>query len=443
MSNYKFSFYNEIFSENDSVYIYNYITGGLGELDDTTAKTYVACKGDEDLFLEEILQNSELKKMFIDGGMIIDKNLNELEYLKFLHYSNRFANNNCFTLTLLPTNACNCRCAYCFEKEYNYKNGLMSEKVQNEVINLVDKNLHENGKLELMWFGGEPLIGIDVIREIHRKLRLLKEKKNIYISSGMVSNGVLLTPQISKELVEIGISKIQITLDGPKRIHDTRRKLQNGKGTFDDIVKNISDADKKLEITVRVNVDKQNFEFMEELLEELVSKGLNEMENISLYFGMVKDYSGGSYNCNIYYSTKEYAEKENKLHALAEQKGFLVDLLPRENIVNCGALFPNTLVVEADGTLQKCWNTVGDKTKSIGNLLENEENMANPNLMKWLGWNPLEKEKCLGCKKLPLCFGGCPYFSIYNSDEYYMYECNPIALNSLDRIKTVARTGSK
>ena len=78
MSNYKFSFYNEIFSENDSVYIYNYITGGLGELDDTTAKTYVACKGDEDLFLEEILQNSELKKMFIDGGMIIDKNLMNL-----------------------------------------------------------------------------------------------------------------------------------------------------------------------------------------------------------------------------------------------------------------------------------------------------------------------------------------------------------------------------
>ena len=62
MSNYKFSFYNEIFSENDSVYIYNYITGGLGELDDTTAKTYVACKGDEDLFLERNSAEFGIKK---------------------------------------------------------------------------------------------------------------------------------------------------------------------------------------------------------------------------------------------------------------------------------------------------------------------------------------------------------------------------------------------
>ncbi len=46
-------------------------------------------------------------------------------------------------------------------------------------------------------------------------------------------------------------------------------------------------------------------------------------------------------------------------------------------------------------------------------------------------------------KKLPLCFGGCPYFSIYKSDEHYMYECNPITLNSLDRVKAVARTSSK
>lgn len=68
MSDYRFSFYNEIFTENNTVYIYNYITGGLGELDDDAAKIYAACKENEDLFLEEILKNAELKKMFIDGG---------------------------------------------------------------------------------------------------------------------------------------------------------------------------------------------------------------------------------------------------------------------------------------------------------------------------------------------------------------------------------------
>ena len=89
-----------------------------------------------------------------------------------------------------------------------------------------------------MWFGGEPLIGIDVIREIHRKTSFVKGKKEyLYFIWKWFQMEFLLTPQISKELVEIGISKIQITLDGPKRIHDTRRKLQNGKGTFDDIVK--------------------------------------------------------------------------------------------------------------------------------------------------------------------------------------------------------------
>lgn len=439
MKEYKFSYYNEIFTVDKKVYIYNYITGGLGELDEQAVKLYKKCN-DKGMFLKGILDTPSLKEELIKGGMLIDKEMDEFEYLKYLHYSGRYADSNCFTLTLLPTNACNCRCPYCFEREYNYKKGMMSEEIQKKVINLIDENLKENGKLDLTWFGGEPLLGFDVIENFYKEIENLKKEKNLYIHSGMVTNGVLLTNRISRKLLEFGIEKIQITLDGSKRIHNSKRKLHTGEGTFGVIINNLKEADKNLKIMLRVNVDKKNTDYMEELLDELISYGVHDMENISLYFGMIRDYSLNGYKENIFYSSEEYAAIEIMLNKMAQNKGFNLELFPHENIVNCGSIFPNTLVVEADGTLQKCWNTVGDKSKSIGNILEAESEIINTNLMKWLGWNPLKKEKCISCKKLLLCFGGCPYFGIYKSDPNYMYECNPVALNSLERIRMIVDT---
>ena len=221
---------------------------------------------------------------------------------------------------------------YCFEREYNYKKGMMSEEIQKKVINLIDENLKENGKLDLTWFGGEPLLGFDVIENFYKEIENLKKEKNLYIHSGMVTNGVLLTNRISRKLLEFGIEKIQITLDGSKRIHNSKRKLHTGEGTFGVIINNLKEADKNLKIMLRVNVDKKNTDYMEELLDELISYGVHDMENISLYFGMIRDYSLNGYKENIFYSSEEYAAIEIMLNKMAQNKGFNLELFPHENL---------------------------------------------------------------------------------------------------------------
>lgn len=443
MKEYKFSYYNEIFTMKEKLFIYNYITGGIGEFNDEVFELYKRY-GYSDELLQGILSFPELKEELIQAGMLIENGLNEIDYLRYLHYGGRFANRNCFTLTLLPTNACNCRCPYCFEKDFNYSEGFMSEQVQDKIIEMLDKSLDNNGKLELTWFGGEPLLGINVIKNFYKKINELVRQKNLQIFSSLITNGTLLTKSVSIELIHLGIEKIQVTLDGPKSLHDKKRKLISGEGTFDSIINNILNADPRLHIMLRININKENINHIEELLDELNEFLLNKRDNVSIYFGLVRDYSLEGYKGNIFFSSIEYSKLENELHKLAKAKGFRIELFPHENIANCGAIFPNTLVVEADGTLQKCWNTVGDKSKCVGNILSTEEEneIVNPNLVKWLGWNPLEKEKCLKCKKLPICFGGCPYFGIYDSDPNYAYECNPVALNSLDRIKEIVESNS-
>ena len=85
-----------------------------------------------------------------------------------------------------------------------------------------------------------------------------------------------MTNRISRKLLEFGIEKIQITLDGSKRIHNSKRKLHTGEGTFGVIINNLKEADKNLKIMLRVNVDKKNTDYMEELLDELISYGVHE-----------------------------------------------------------------------------------------------------------------------------------------------------------------------
>ena len=85
-------------------------------------------------------------------------------------------------------------------------------------------------------------------RGTFQELIELCEEKEITYSAGIITNGYLLTKENAERLKECQVGRVQITLDGPKEIHDVRRPLVNGNGTYDIIMKNIMDVKEVLQL---------------------------------------------------------------------------------------------------------------------------------------------------------------------------------------------------
>ena len=126
-------------------------------------------------------------------------------------------------LTIAVTRACNFDCSYCFEGNRTGKP--MSAEVEDQLIKFIGRFYTRD--VSLTWFGGEPLLAFDRILSIDRRVRELGKR----IIASMITNGFLLDDYKVSKLNDLNISYLQITLDGKKETHDSRRFQKNGAPT--------------------------------------------------------------------------------------------------------------------------------------------------------------------------------------------------------------------
>ncbi len=139
-------------------------------------------------------------------------------------------------------------------------------------VNYINKN--SNGrKTRVTFFGGEPLLNIKAIEKVSEKL------KNIDYEFSIVTNGSLLTENIADKLYNYGLRYVQITLDGPENVHDKRRYFDDGRGSFNIIMKNLKYAQNIFNVVLRINIDysNENENEIETLLESLKINGINNV----------------------------------------------------------------------------------------------------------------------------------------------------------------------
>lgn len=382
----------------------------------------------------------------IHGSFIVNKDLDEFALVKSKHFFSRFMNSNSLNLTLIPTRGCNFRCTYCFESDKNYPNDCMELEVMDAVIELIDTKLEENGNLVITWFGGEPLLKIDIIKKMQERMQEIVKRKKLNFYSGIITNGYLLTPKVVEELMEAGVRFSQITVDGTKKAHDKKRVLKDQTGTFERIIKNIKNANEEFQISMRISVDKENIENMREFIEYIALNGFAKRKNIHPYFAIVNDYSTGhgEGSCNCF-SIKEFAAEESELNQYAFSKGINITKRINPNIISCGSLSPQSFVVEPNGDLQKCWELVGNSKTKIGNiLLLNSQKEYISNQVKWYSWTKFDNVECKTCNILPLCMGGCPQRSL-DSDIKSGKKCSPYKYNLIKTLEFIAEkyNGSK
>jgi uncharacterized protein len=227
-------------------------------------------------------------------------------------------------------------------------------------------------------------------------------------SADIITNGYRLTADVASELVGLHVEKFQVTIDGPRRIHDQRRMLRGrGGATFDTIVANLHSVPAQAQIVLRVNVDRQNRDHLEELFFELEEQRL--LSRVLVNIAKVEDFAGLSKPPATLLSAREFAALEvDVMETAREHRWPLYVSTPSPRLAGvCQVDSVNSFVVTPTGELLKCFAELGNKGHVVGHLLKPQtwDRLAPTRLTQR---DPFDDEECRACWLLPSCLGCCP-----------------------------------
>lgn len=266
-------------------------------------------------------------------------------------------------LFILPTERCNFRCSYCYE---DFKIGTMKPSVVKGIKNLIAQRADDLSLLEISWFGGEPLLAKKVIYEISEHIESLKDAHQLEHRAGMTTNGYFLDASTFANLISLGITSFQISLDGPERSHNLSRRLANGGQTFDAIWKNLVECKREkrhfnIMLRVHFSADTLKEAF---LLTHLINKEFGSDQRFSIFFKGIEKLGGK--NDDKIQTLSKAALKE----ALDELKGASSlsthDIKADSGCYICYASKPNSLVIRANGRIAKCTVDFFSEKNDIG-----------------------------------------------------------------------------
>ena len=120
-----------------------------------------------------------LTEQLMHGRFIIEDDCDEINILKHNLLQSRYATNT-FNLTIAPTLGCNFNCIYCYEIDHS-DHSKMSQDVQDRIVNMVKYQITSNGvrRFSIIWYGGEPLLALDVIESLTERLYALCQENNV------------------------------------------------------------------------------------------------------------------------------------------------------------------------------------------------------------------------------------------------------------------------
>ncbi|MCT4643533.1 MAG: radical SAM protein [Carboxylicivirga sp.] len=385
-------------SEKYGLLLYNSISNCFWQLDEVAKQNLMSLKEEVESG-NYIPQKCDIHDNLIDAGIIsTDAHEDVISKLKLEKKTQSF-NFYDRTLLILPTTACNFDCSYCYEE--HRPNVHMTDEVEDAIFKRYFEGLEKGVKYNITWYGGEPLMGFKRMEKITQRLI----DSNIDFVSSIVTNGFLLNEGVISKLDDLRINVIQLTLDGDKETHDSRRYLLNKGGTYDKILENMKllhsySCIDSIDVMVRVNIDKQNSKKYQQLFEDLKE----QFPKFNVYPGIVTNYEECNRGC---------LTNQNKIDLIKEGLKYGKEVLPVlpdfERNSGCMADVYFSAIVGPSGEIYKCLNDVGNKEKIIDHLLD-ESKLNIKVISRYLaGIDPYADKDCLDCLHLPRCNGGCPY----------------------------------
>ncbi|SDZ34097.1 uncharacterized protein SAMN05421504_11321 [Amycolatopsis xylanica] len=279
-----------------------------------------------------------------------------------------------FGLTVLVTTKCNLACSYCFQNAELPKPGAGSPlripgstvddtKVA-DIMAFTRRRMAELDKtsVNLMLFGGEPTMYLDSC------VKLLDGCRDIGLAgAAMISNGTLLTAPAAVALENAGLQWVQITLDGDKAEHDRSRITIGGRGTFEQILRNVEEASAKtaLKWHLRVILNGDSIKGVDGLVGRLADR--LEPDKFMMTFSLVYDVGLG-YDKSMRHSA-DLGHRLAGLHRQAIDAGFTVGAPRVVDCQFCEEVGGTTgAVVNSDGSLYSCYHSAGQPGYDLGTV---------------------------------------------------------------------------
>jgi uncharacterized protein len=413
--------YNVILPLGDEYILYNTLTSALTVIDEDIQNVLTTGEGPQDI-VEALHQQGFLIDPHTDERDIVKSCLEEKRgqvpetgYRKSPLGKVEFLN-------LIITHQCNLNCTYCY-KNATSCTGHMSTKVARKSVAFAHKEIDKNSidTLFVSFYGGEPLVNLDVMEYIHKELHTLCHENGVTLTVKLFTNGTLLTNQFFETFSMSPIADVHITFDAPESLHHQRRVYPDGSSSFDAAVKGaVLTEDLGINLILRINISPGNLDVIP-FLQRLREKGITHPD---IYLGMAEpqmDY------CTHYYSSYGFPGDTDVFCFLkneAAQKGF--ELLPSGiglHFSLCASTGEYFHIVDVDGSVYKCMSLVGDTDHAAATLNDDGTLTKTRVYSAWLSRNPLAIPQCSRCTLLPRCMGGCTAIAWRNHNTYNAPGC--------------------
>lgn len=407
---YKKSKFNIIKSINGKQIMYNTYSGHAIEIDDL----------DMHYILDSNFINIDSSRMesYLKNGFVVDSDVNEDEIIDELRKKHIIEPDTLY-LYLLPTEECNFRCVYCYEQ---FRHIWMSKYIQDSIIEYVRQNIKKYKHLRVEWFGGEPLLALDIIEYMSVQLINICRENGVVYYAAMTTNAYALNLNTFKKLIKCKVRSYQITIDGLKETHDKQRCLVNGNGTFDRIIKNLIDIKNNtktniLDITLRVNVSKSILQNIYTVI-DYFNEALLVDKRFNLFLKLVGDY-GGDRVKNISEQLCNLSDLEDAISYCKRMKINMYENTPLGIGGNvCYASKNSSWVIGADGKIYKCTVALYDDANHVGNVGENGQfELFEDKLKLWTGSCREHGFKCSNCASSPICLYSICYKRILREQD--------------------------
>lgn len=331
-----------------------------------------------------------------------------------------------FSYTIQPSANCQLGCEYCGQvhEKINLTND-QSDQIFEYLKNQLEKYNYK--RVDITWYGAEPLLGLNGMRYLSQKLINYTELRDMQYTASIITNGLAMKESVFMELAKMRITQFQITLDGTKSLHDGSRFMKSKKGkTYDRILTNIKNAvnnsnyeEYKCNILIRCNVSKKNYLDINNLIESIYRLGLHE--KISMQFEPIHDWGKNEAHQEFGLSSETFAEIEIDYLIKLRQLGFKrnLPLLPQRKFSTCMITDKNSEIIDAKGRIAYCWEVPYtpefdyENSPFIIGQINSEFSKKNRQELPLGNWyedikNSRYNTWCKNCNFLPVCGGSCP-----------------------------------
>lgn len=326
---------------------------------------------------------------------------------------------------------CNLACQYCFaeEGEYHGKRELMSYEVGKKALDFLVANSGNRRNLEVDFFGGEPLMNFQVVKDLVAYGRSLEKEHDKNFRFTLTTNGVLLDDDIM-EFANKEMGNVVLSIDGRKEVHDRMRPFRKGAGSYDLIVpkfQKFAESRHQDKYYVRGTFTHNNLDFSKDVL-HLADLGFKQ---ISVEPVVAQDTD--SYAIREEDLPQLMEEYENLALEMVRRHGteedfnffhFMIDLeggpCVAKRLSGCGS-GTEYLAVTPTGDLYPCHQFVGNTDFLMGNV---DDGVVNTELRdEFKSCNVYAKEKCRECFARFYCSGGCAANSYnFHGDIHNAYD---------------------